>query len=204
MAAFDFDGTMIRGDSLLPFLGLVAGRARLGRALAAMGPRIACALAGMGDRDAAKEAFVGRVLGGQPEADVVEAGHRYADALVPRLRPDVLALVDWHRRQGHRLVIVSASLAVYLQPLAPRCGFDHALCTALEVGDDGRLTGRFDGPNVRGPEKAAQLAAWMTGETGPIWAYGDSAGDHHLLSAATHALRVRRRAIEPWTGARRA
>ena len=77
------------------------------------------------------------------------------------LRGEAVERADWHRTQGHRLVIVSASLAAYLRPIAERLRFDAVLATELEVGDDGRLTGRMDGANVRGPEKARRLDEWL-------------------------------------------
>ena len=64
---------------------------------------------------------------------------------------------DWHRTQGHRLVIISASLGAYLRPIGERLRFDAVLATELEAGPDGRLTGRIAGENVRGPEKARRL-----------------------------------------------
>ena len=75
----------------------------------------------------------------------------FAFEIVQRhLRADMVQRADWHRTQGHDLVIVSASLGVYLRPIAEQLRFDAVLCTELEVGDDGVLTGRMDGANVRG------------------------------------------------------
>ena len=92
--------------------------------------------------------------------------------------------LDWHRTQGHRLVIVSASFGAYLRPIAERLRFDAVLATELEVGPDGRLTGRIAGANVRGAEKARRLDAWLDGAPRRIvWAYGDSSGDRELLGA---------------------
>jgi len=211
VAAFDFDGTLARGDSLIPFLVMVRGRARVGAALSAMGPSIAWALAGRGDRDAAKEALVGRLLRGLPADEVAAQGEAYALELAERrLRPDMAERVAWHREEGHELVIVSASLRDYLDPLGRMLGFDRVLATALEAGDDGRLTGRLLGGNVRGPEKAARLRAYLDGG-GPggaggidgaeceLWAYGDSEGDHDLFALASTAYLVGRRGIRPWT-----
>ena len=40
-------------------------------------------------------------------------------------------------------------------------GVDGVVATRLEVDRDGRLTGRFDGGNCRGPQKLARLEEWM-------------------------------------------
>ena len=56
VAAFDFDGTMAPGDSLIPFLWRTAGAVRFAYAVLRHGPRIALATGlKLGDRDAAKE-----------------------------------------------------------------------------------------------------------------------------------------------------
>jgi phosphatidylglycerophosphatase C len=115
------------------------------------------------------------------------------------LRPDVLARLRWHQAEGHRTVLVSAGLRAYLAPLAARLGVDHVICTDLAVAADGRLTGGLAGGNCRGPAKAQRLAAWLEAAAapGPLWAYGDSAGDADLLALADHPLRVARRLLVP-------
>lgn len=123
-----------------------------------------------------------------------EAGARHAARIFSGwLRPDTVKRLEWHREQGHRVVLVSASLTPYLVPLGTRLGVDAVLCTQLEVGADGRLTGRLDGPNCRGAEKVTRLETWLT-ESGlggaELWAYGDSAGDRELLARADHAQLV--------------
>jgi HAD superfamily hydrolase (TIGR01490 family) len=218
VAAFDFDGTLARGDSLIPFLVSVRGRRRVGAALSALGPSIAWAMARGGDeaRERAKEALVGRLLRGVPADEVAAQGEAFAAQLVEgRLRPLTAERVAWHRSEGHQLVIVSASLTAYLEPVGATLGFDQVLATSLEVGDDGRLTGRLAGGNVRGPEKAERLRAWLASASASwdasasassdagsaeceVWAYGDSTGDHHLFALADHPFLVGRRSITVW------
>jgi phosphatidylglycerophosphatase C len=195
VAAFDFDGTLTRRDSLVPFLAQVCGWPRVTTALSALAPRIALALSGHGDRDAAKEALLKRLLAGRKASDVAAAGERYAASLRQRgrLRPEMLDRVHWHREQGHALVLVSASLTPYLDPLGDDLGFDAVLATRLAIDSSWRLTGRFDGNNVRGAEKVARLEAWLAGDRPTLWVYGNSQGDAELLAIADAPRRVRRR-----------
>ena len=119
----------------------------------------------------------------------------FADEVLARhLREEAVQRADWHRTQGHRLVIISASLGAYLRPIGERLRFDAVLATELEAGPDGRLTGRMAGENVRGPEKARRLEAWLDGATPFVWAYGDSSGDRELWARADRAVRLGRRA----------
>jgi phosphoserine phosphatase len=83
---------------------------------------------------------------------------------------------------------------MYLRPIAERLRFDAVLSTDLEIGPDGLLTGRIDGANVRGAEKARRLDAWIGDRPAYVWAYGDSSGDKMLWARADHPVRVGRRA----------
>lgn len=190
VAAFDFDGTISERDSLGPFLKIVCGRVALYRELALRSPVLAAAAVGLADRDAEKERLVGKLLAGRPAEPVREAGVKYAKQLASGdgLRPEMLEKLDWHRSRGHEIVIVSASLDVYLEPIAPLLGVDHVLCTKLGVGPDDRLTGLLEGGNVRGPEKIRRVQEWLGSGAVELWAYGDSAGDRELLAAADHAV----------------
>ena len=94
-------------------------------------------------------------------------------------------------------MIVSASLVYYLRPVADELGFHDVLGVEMEVGADGRLTGRVSGANVRAAEKERRLRAWLgAGHDGALelWAYGNSSGDDHLLAMAHHPTWVGKRA----------
>jgi phosphatidylglycerophosphatase C len=197
VAAFDFDGTLSDRDNVLPFLRRVAGTAETAQAFAATAAHLARAGRRHWSRDDVKAEVVRRLLAGR-EADAVETSARgfAADVVGRHLRASAVELADWHRTQGHRLVIVSASFAVYLRPIADRLRFDAVLATEFEV-EDGRLTGRLEGANVRGPEKARRLEAWLDatfdGRPAFLWAYGDSSGDRELWARADRAVRLGRR-----------
>lgn len=198
VAAFDVDGTISRRDTLLPFLQRLCGAQRLARGLARNGLALSRMAAGRVERDTVKDALLLRLLAGRAVADVRSAGEAYAAFLVERdrLRPDTVGRLGDHRAAGHRVVLVSASPEVYLTPLGERLGVDAVLATALEVGTDGRLTGRMAGRNCRGPEKVARMEAWLAGgghDGAFLYAYGDSDGDRELLARADAGVLVGRR-----------
>jgi phosphatidylglycerophosphatase C len=197
VAAFDFDGTLTRRDTLFPFLRRLSGTPALARAMAANGRSISLAAAGRGDRDAAKAALLARLLAGVPLSRVEETAERHADATVPRLRGPVLERLRWHQQQGHEVVIVTASPECAVRPVADRLDVRVVLGTRLEVGPDGLLTGRLLGPNNRCEEKVRRLNEHLQGVACELWAYGDAAGDEALLAAADHAFRVGRAGLVP-------
>jgi phosphatidylglycerophosphatase C len=199
VAAFDFDGTLSTRDNVVPFLRRVAGSAATAQAFAAATAHLGRQGRSRWRRDDVKAELVRRLLAGRAAADVERAARGFAADIVDHhLRAEAIERADWHRDQGHRLVMVSASFAVYLHPVADRLGFDAVLATELEVADGGRLTGRLHGANVRGPEKARRLDEWLqhTLEGRPpfVWAYGDSSGDRELWARADRAVRLGRRA----------
>jgi phosphatidylglycerophosphatase C len=194
VAAFDFDGTLTDHDSLVPFLARVCGWPRVAGALAAAAPRLARAALDSGARDAAKAVVLARALQGRAYADVEAEGQRYGAQLARhRLRAATREQLERHRRLGHEIVVVSASLAVYLDAVGRALEVSSVLCTALEVDDRGRCTGRMLGGNCRGPEKARRLREYLGDGPVELWVYGDSSGDAEMLAMADHPVRVHRR-----------
>jgi len=194
VAAFDFDGTLSTRDNLVPCLCRVAGRASVLRALAAGSASVTSRGRASWSRNELKAEVVRRLLTGFDASRLDALGRAFAfEILRRRLRGDAVERVDWHRTQGHRLVVVSASFGAYVRPVAEQLRFDAVLATELEVGEDGRLTGRLVGGNVRGAEKARRLEAWLDNTPAYVWAYGDSGGDRELLERADHAVRLTKR-----------
>lgn len=188
-AVFDVDGTLVTGDTLLPFLREVAGTVRLGRALVAGAVRQRSA---PDRRSAIKAAVLQRVLGGRQLAAVDAVARDFVlDLVVHRLRHDCLRRWRWHAGRGHRLVIASASLDLYLRHLGDLLGADAVICTRMNVVN-GWLTGRLSTPNCRGEEKARRVRGHLRSHpAGPIWVYGNGAADLPLLALADIPVRVR-------------
>lgn len=199
LAAFDFDGTLTRGDSLIPFLCRLSGRPKVAVTVFRHAVPLGLVAAGRGDRDATKALVIARLLAGVPLSVVEETAQAQAEATMKRLRPRSVERLRWHLGEGHEVVIVSASPDCTIAPVAERLGAHAVLGTRLEVDDEGRLTGRIDGFNNRADEKVRRLHAHF-GETvvhRETWAYGDSSGDDAMLAFATHAFRVTGDKIRP-------
>jgi len=193
VAAFDFDGTLTPHDSLLPFLRRLCGDLAVLRVVLRRLPLLAAAGAGWGSRHRAKEAVIGPLLGGRRLEEVAAAAEEHARRLVAGLDRRALRWLEWHRRRGDEVVIVSASPELYVAPVGRALECRAVLATRLEVGADGRLTGRIAGRNVRGPEKVQRLEGWLDGVDAEVWAYGDSRGDRELWARADRAFRRSRR-----------
>lgn len=186
VAAFDFDGTLTRRDTLLPFLLYMFGVATLARHALALSPTLAGYALGLIDNGIAKERVFVRCLAGMRMDELQQQGERFAADILPGLlRLDAMRCLEWHKRQGHRCVVISASLEIYVRPWAIKAGFNDVIATRLEMQQDGCTTGRLSGANCFGIEKVRRLEALLgTREGYSLHAYGDSRGDRELLSFA--------------------
>lgn len=207
VAAFDFDGTLTHGGSVWQFLVAVIGTRRVAMAAVALATRLARAAAFGGHyADEAKEALFRRTLRGLSFESLAPVAADFGRShFVRRARSDVRERLEWHRSQGHHVVIVSASPELYVRAAAAEIGVSEVVATRLEVDAYGRLTGSYEGQNCRGAQKLARLEEWMrtsglTAHVGEgldaartegvrtqkpyLWAYGNSAGDLPLLEAA--------------------
>jgi HAD superfamily hydrolase (TIGR01490 family) len=198
VAAFDFDGTLSTRDNFVPFLAEFAGGSTFVREMASAVLQVAGAGRAGWSRDELKAAALAHIMTGRRVDDFEATARRFGRAILrDHLRAEAVEQAAWHRDHGHRLVIVSASLAAYLRPVADALGFDAVLATELEAGTDGRLTGAIVGHNVRGAEKVRRLDAYLA-EAGDgeayVFAYGDSSGDRQLWARADRAVRMGRRA----------
>lgn len=196
VAAFDFDGTLTHGGSVWSFLARTCGVRRTVLAGLSVFPRlVAAALFGGTSADRAKEELFRRTLGGRPAAELTEVASGFGISHYrEHRRTDVAARLEQHRRQGHRIAIVSASPELYVAAVGTELGVDTVVATRLAVGPDGLLTGRYDGRNCRGEQKLERLRGWIdTHAPGAlVWAYGNSAGDLRLLAGADVGVDVGR------------
>jgi len=199
VAAFDFDGTLTDKGSAFPFLVSLRGLLPVLRATLRLSPALLrAAITGGTAADGVKEQLFHRLLGGLSVAEVDRRSAVFAHRHLQRhLRADTRRRLEWHQRQGHYTVIVSASPECYVSPAGEELGADGVVATRLAVGGGGLLTGGYEGKNCRGAEKYARLVGHLRsrgllsnkgGEQPVLWAYGNSRGDLRLLNAADHGV----------------
>jgi putative phosphoserine phosphatase/1-acylglycerol-3-phosphate O-acyltransferase len=108
----------------------------------------------------------------------------YQEYLKPHLAPAIVSWLASHKEEGHLLVLISASLRYLLEPVVDDLGFDILLCTDLEEGENGLLTGRPKG-HVCIKENKKIITLKIAEEYGinleKSYAYGDSEADLPLL-----------------------
>lgn len=189
VAAFDFDGTLTRRDTLLPFLLHALGAAAVTRHALVLSPTLAGYVLGLIANHVAKERVLVRCFAGMKGKILQQHGESFASYVLPGLlRYESMQRYAWHKQQGHRCVVISASLELYVRPWANGAGFDDVIATQLETSEDGRCTGKILGANCFGIEKVNRLRVLLGERQGyTLYAYGDSRGDRELLSFADYA-----------------
>ena len=196
VAFFDFDGTLIHGDSLPLFIGEVIGQRRARLALAdairsglhrhirgRRGP-------GVDFPGSVKAILLKRTLRGVPVADALAAAER----LVHRIRwhRPMLDALKRHAQEGHRVVVATGALDLYMPVLLRGLAIDDLLATGMEARD-GVLTGNLSTGNCVRLDKASRVRAWID-RHGPFtrtWGYGNRPSDLPMLSLLDHPTVVR-------------
>ncbi|GII98457.1 HAD superfamily hydrolase (TIGR01490 family) [Sediminihabitans luteus] len=115
---------------------------------------------------------------------VAETLHEHID---PVVYAEAVALIEKHHAQGHDVVVVSASGAELVDPIAAVLGADHAIATRMTVAD-GAYTGEIEF-YAYGPYKAEaieRLAAAEGYDLAASYAYSDSVTDAPMLAIVGH------------------
>lgn len=106
-------------------------------------------------------------------------------AIKPIIRPAAVRCLERHRRQGDRLILISATGEHLVTPVADCLGIPESLGISLEVRD-GRYSGRTQGVMTYREGKVTRLMRLLNDERrllADACFYSDSANDLPLLQA---------------------
>jgi HAD superfamily hydrolase (TIGR01490 family) len=107
--------------------------------------------------------------------------------------PRAEELISRHRRQGHHIMIITATNRFVVEPIAQRLGVDSLLATEPEELE-GRFTGKVVGEPCYQGGKVVRLHQWLAHnpEFGgdEKWFYSDSINDLPLLQEVDHPVAV--------------
>lgn len=197
IAVFDLDGTITTRDTgAAYFLGYLRHHPRRwlrGLPLAGTAALFGCGLIDNADM---KQAALDRVLGGLDRAAIEAWTARFVPwCLESLVRPGARSRIAAHRRDGDQLVLATASLDLYVDPLGRALGFADIVCTKAAWTAQGRISGALDGENLRGKHKLAATRLHLgISEAGPravsVIAYSDHHSDLPLLRWAGRAVAV--------------
>lgn len=183
IAFFDFDGTITRGDSFALFLRFVLGR-KFYVKLAQNLYLLVLYKLGFISNSSVKERILSSCIKGMEISVFQTYCKDFLLTLESICKDSALQKIKWHKAQGHKVAIVSASFEEYLGLLAQKLEID-LIATKMEVLDL-RITGRFATPNCYGTQKVARInAKYNLADFTRIYAYGDTRGDREMLGLAS-------------------
>lgn len=190
---FDLDGTVSRRDTLWLWVRAFLWRHpwRWPRLLALL-PCLYRFATGSADHGELKGRLLQLAVGGYTRNELEQHTARWIAAFLPDgCHADALSAIRAHKSQQDQLILMSASVDVYVTALAVALGFDECICSPTAWRDDGRYDGRLTGPNCRDEEKARRFRARLAqNSSAKTWAYGNSAPDLPHLRIADRAILV--------------
>jgi HAD superfamily hydrolase (TIGR01490 family) len=116
----------------------------------------------------------------------------YLERIRRLIRPAMLEWVNWHRAQGHTLLLITASNSFVAEPIAELLGFPHLICTRVER-DGQQMTGKLTGIPAFRAGKVQRMETWLCQQGLTLkgsYAYSDSHNDLPLLELVDHPVTV--------------
>ena len=189
LALFDFDGTLLAGDSIVAYMRW-ARRNRLiglGEFLYVCAGSIGFTMGLVSSEDSKTRAL--RFRQDFPPESREDMDRRFVrEELLPRVYKSARDALRRHAGEGRICLLVTASTENYMRYVSEALGF-HALL-ATPVDENGVVR-----DNCRGEEKIKRIRQWMEengieADLSASYAYGDSKSDLPMLLLCGHPVQV--------------
>ncbi|MEG0269599.1 MAG: HAD family hydrolase [Clostridia bacterium] len=194
-ALFDFDGTLLKGDSIVRFCLYAHQKGLCGKGDLLYGAWMAVLyLCRLTTAERAKQASL-RFLAGKEEQQLSTLAESFCrEVLVPALYPQGVQALQCERLQGAEVLLLTASPSFYLEPLKQRLGIAEIIGTRMDV-QNGVFSGLICGDNCRGVQKPLRLAEYLAAKGDRLVydessAYGDSGSDLPMLQLCRRKIAV--------------
>jgi phosphatidylglycerophosphatase C len=185
---FDFDGTVTKEDSLIKFIRFAVGDMKTAWGMLLLSPMLITYKLKLIPNYNAKQWMLSYFFKGMKEQQFLKKAEDYSLKHIDKiLRPKAMEKIAWHKDQGHKVVIVSASIEFWLKPWCDKNGLG-VIATKIEI-QGGIVTGKLLTKNCYGIEKSNRVQeAYNLSEYEHIYAYGDTHGDKELLELADESF----------------
>jgi HAD superfamily hydrolase (TIGR01490 family) len=110
--------------------------------------------------------------------------------LIEHIRPEIIKVIDFHRKNNARLGILSSAISSICMPIGRYLGIDEIICTTLEI-IEGTLTGNPSGNFCFGDEKRTRLLSFCdknNWDPAQAWYYSDSVSDLPVFEVVGHPV----------------
>ena len=114
------------------------------------------------------------------------------EVISPLMGDKAKGLVEYHRKKGHTLMIITATNSFITRPIASAFGIDNLLATEPKI-ENGRYTTEVDGTPCFHQGKVVRLDEWLVQNNSSLegsYFYSDSHNDLPLLEKVTFPIAV--------------
>ncbi|MGE8558379.1 MAG: HAD-IB family phosphatase, partial [Acinetobacter sp.] len=176
LALFDFDGTLCTKDSFTGFIFYALSKRHIVKQGIKILPWIQAYYLNIYPAHAMRSKLFRAMFS---HTDVLELQHiaqEYATNLISQLNPSLLKQLKQHQALGDDVVLVSASVDIYLKPICDLLDID-LICTRTEIIDN-VYTGQYTTPDCSSEQKKLRiLENYHLDDYDVIYAYGNSHED---------------------------
>ncbi|AXH14466.1 HAD-IB family hydrolase [Malaciobacter mytili LMG 24559] len=188
IAFFDFDGTITIDDTLLKFIRFVVGDKKFLVGLFILSPILILYKIKIIPNYKAKQYMLSWYFKGMQKEEFFKVSYEYSmnyiDSIVRQKAKERLL---WHKNQGDKIVVVSASIDCWIRPWCEKNGLE-LIATKLEIKNN-KISGKLLTKNCYGQEKVNRIKnQYNLNDYNHIYAYGDSKGDKEMLELANFSF----------------
>jgi phosphatidylglycerophosphatase C len=187
LALFDFDGTITSKDTLFLFIRFVVGDFYFIIGILILFPYILAYLFNLLPNYKLKEKLLIYFFKDINEQDFKSIAKKFSLLTIDKiLLPKAIDRILWHKNQGHKIIIVTASIDYWVAPWCNKFGLD-LIASKLEI-NNGMITGKLSGKNCYGIEKVKRIKENVDlSKFSYIYSYGNSKGDLQMFDIANES-----------------
>ena len=186
LALFDFDGTLYPHDSFTGFIFYALKKRHIVKRGLQILPWIQAYYLKLYPAHRMRPKLYASMFKDSDAEEILQLAQDYAQQLMLKLNPKLLEQLRQHQELGHEVVLVSASLDLYLKPVCRYLNID-LICSEVEL-KAGKMTGFYQTPDCSNEQKKNRvLEKYNLDDYAEIYAYGNSEEDEKMLRLTTYS-----------------
>ena len=189
LALFDFDGTLCKRDSFTGFIFFALSKRHIVKQAIKTLPWIQAYYLNIYPPHAMRVKLFKAMFTGINASEILSLAEEYAQQLMQQLDPKLYQQLLKHKQNQDDIVLVSASIDLYLQSVCKLLEID-LICTETEIVA-GKVTGYYTSADCSSEQKRLRiLEKYDLNQYQSIYAYGNSVEDLEMLSLADYKFMV--------------
>ena len=189
LALFDFDGTLCKKDSFTGFIFYALSKRHIVKQGIKILPWIQAYYLNVYSAPAMRSRLFRAMFSNANALELQQMAREYATSLMSQLNRPLLKQLKQHQALGDDVVLVSASIDVYLKHVCELLNID-LICTHTEQVNN-IYTGQYTTPDCSSKQKRQRiLERYHLADYAVIYAYGNSHEDQEMLALADHGYMV--------------